>query len=415
MFKVVYINQNQDQLLQDYWTMDNSANFLYSKDFLSIKYNSPVHMLDVLVKDLGYAVLKEPSFLCYQCNQSHPYFSRNDLDNLVTENTICANCLSSDINQIIHDEYLYLASTIETYYKILGNNQKKFRYPNTAQLINSLSLLEMIFLYNIINEVKPKNTGELGIKAFSKFLYSEPHNNIVIQSLIKKEVLSHTTDETINQRLLDFYFLCDQYKHRTSDSNTIRICQKLTDPIISTPNYALWKYDLIWKPSDCSFEEFADLLLIKIEKYQVKFTDLEQITLYLKQKRHSEVLFLAQTVEYNHKIKIKKSNAFESKSKELCEHHNIQMIYGYFMAAMNLSLIALDHYPDIKRKKIKNALYSNCLIGNKVTNFYERNMPSNYNYSKNIAFIEDKYNLGNMWLETPINDFIGLLINKINI
>ena len=85
------------------------------------------------------------------------------------------------------------------------------------------------------------------------------------------------------------------------------------------------------------------------------------------------------------------------------------------MAAMNLNLIALDHYPDIKRKKIKNSLYSNYLIGNKVTNFYEKNMPSNYNYSKNIAFLEDRYNLGNIWLEIPVNDFIRLLINKINI
>lgn len=415
MLEIIYIGADKNQLLQDYWAMNTQSKFLYSKNDLSIKFNTPLHTLDKLVKNLGYAVITDTSILCPQCNQPYPYFSRSDLDSLVTENTICANCLSSDIDQIIHDEYLYLASTIETYYKILGNNQKKFRYPNTAQLINSLSLLEMIFLYNIINEVNPKNTGELGLKAFSKFLYSESHNNIVIQGLIQKEVLSHTTDKTINQRLLDFYFLCDQYKHRTSNSNTIHICQKLTAPIISTPSYALWKYDLIWRPSDYTFEKFTDLLLIKIENYQVKFTDLEQITLYLKQKRHSEVLFLAQTVEYNHKVKIKKSNAFEAKSKELCEHHNIQMIYGYFMAAMNLSLIVLDHYPDIKRKKIKSSLYSNCLIGNKVTNFYERNMPSNYNYSKNIAFIENRYNLGNIWLETPVNDFIDLLINKINI
>lgn len=415
MFKVIYTDIDKNQLLQDYWAMNTKAKFVCSEADLSIKFNIPVHMLDQLVKNLGYAVITDASIVCPQCNQPHPYFKRSDLDNLVTESTVCATCLSSNIDQLIHDEYLYLASTIETYYKILGNNQKKFRYPNTAQLINSFSLLEMIFLYNIINEVNPKNTGELDLEAFSKFLYSEPQNNIVIQSLVKKELLSHTTNETINQRLLDFYFLCNQYKNHTSNLNTVRICQKLIDPIISTPNYALWKYDLIWKPNDYTFEEFADLLLIKIENYQVKFTDLEQITLYLKQKRHREVLFLAQTVEYNHKVKIKKSNAFEAKSKELCEHHSIQMIYGYFMAAMNLSLITLDHYPDIKRNKIKNSIYSNCLIGNKITNSYEKNMPSNYNYSKNIAFIENRYNLGNIWLETSVNDFIGLLINKINI
>ncbi|MBS7825013.1 hypothetical protein J7547_07255 [Wohlfahrtiimonas chitiniclastica] len=415
MFEVIYTGTDKSQLLQNYWAMSAQAKFMHSKADLSVRFNVPVHMLDQSVKNLGYAVITDADILCPQCNQPHQYFNRSDLDNLVTDNTVCSNCLSSNIDQIIYDEYLFLAPYIETYYKISGNNQRKFRYPNTAKLINSLSLLEMIFLYNIINEVHPKNSGELGLKAFSKFLYSEPHSNIVIQSLIQKEVLSHTTDETINQRLLDFYFLCDRYKNHASSSDTARICQKLIDPIVSTPNYALWKYDLIWKPSDYTFEEFADLLLIKIENYQVQFTDLEQIMLYLKQKRHSEVLFLAQTVEYNHKVKIKKSNAFESKSKELCEHHNIQMIYGYFMAAINLSLIALDHYPDIKRKKIKNSLYSNCLIGNKVTNFYEKNMPSNYNYSKNIAFIEERYNLGNIWLETSVNYFIDLLINKINI
>lgn len=415
MFKVIYFGTDKSQLLQEYWAINTKSRFLYSKDNLSIKFNIPVHGLDQLVKSLGYAVIIDASLFCPQCNQPHQYFSRRDLDDLITENTVCSNCISSDIDKIIHDEYQYLETHIKTYYKILRNNQKKFRYPNTTQLINSFSLLEMIYLYNIINEVNPKNTGKLGLKAFSKFLYNEPSNNIVIQSLINKEVLSHTTEETINQRLLDFHFLCDKYKHHTADSNTVRICQNLNYPIVSTTNYALWKYDLIWKPNDYTFKEFADLLLIKIKNYQVKFTDFEQISIYLKQKRYSEVLFLAQTIEYNHKVKIKKSHAFEAKSKELCEHHNIQMIYGYFMAALNLSLIVLDHYPDIKRKKIKSSLYSNCLIGNKITNFYEKNMPSNYNHSKNITFIEGRYNLGNIWLETPVNDFIGLLINKINI
>lgn len=296
----------------------------------------------------------------------------------------------------------------------MENNQKKLRYPDTAQLINSLSLLEMIFLYNIINEANPRDMGELGLKAFSKFLHSEPYNNVVIKSLIQKKVLSHTTDETINQRLLDFDFLCDQYENCASDSNTVRICQKLTGPIISTPNYALWKHDLIWRPSDYTFEEFSELLLLKIEDYQIKFTDLEQISIYLKQKRDSEVLFLSQVIEYNHKIKVKKNLALEAKSKELCERYNIKMIYGYFLTAMNLSLIALDHYPDIKRKKIINSFYSNYLISNKIANFYERDMPSNYIYSKNISFIETKYNLGNIWLETPVNKFISVLAKKIS-
>lgn len=415
MFKVIYTGTDKNQLLQDYWSMNAQGKHVYSKNDLSIKFNSPVHKLDELVRNLGYAVITDTSVFCPQCNQPHQYFSRRDLDGLITENTVCSNCISSNIDQIIHDEYLYLASTIETYYKILENNQKKLRYPDTAQLINSLSLLEMIFLYNIINEVNPRDMGELGLKAFSKFLHSEPYNNIVIKSLIQKEVLSYTPDETINQRLLDFDFLCDQYKNRVSDSNTVRICQKLTGPIISTPNYALWKNDLIWRPSDYSFEEFSKLLLLKIEDYQIKFTDLEQISIYLKQKRDSEVLFISQTIEYNHKVKVNKNLAFEAKSKELCEHYNIKMIYGYFLAAMNLSLITLDHYPDIKRRRIMNSVYSNCLISNKIAHFYERNMPSNYNYSKNISFIEAKYNLGDIWLATPVNKFISLLIKNISI
>ncbi len=414
MFKVIYTGTDKNQLLQDYWSMNAQGKHVYSKNDLSIKFNSPVHKLDELVRNLGYAVITDASVFCPQCNQPHQYFSRRDLDDLITENTVCSNCLSSNIDQTIHDEYLYLASTIETYYKILENNQKKLRYPDTAQLINSLSLLEMIFLYNIINEVNPRDMGELGLKAFSKFLHSEPYNNIVIKSLIQKEVLSYTPDETINQRLLDFDFLCDQYKNRVSDSNTVRICQKLTGPIISTPNYALWKNDLIWRPSDYTFEEFSKLLLLKIEGYQIKFTDLEQISIYLKQKRDSEVLFISQNIEYNHKVKVNKNLAFEAKSKELCEHYNIKMIYGYFLAAMNLSLIALDHYPDIKRRKIMNSVYSNCLISNKIAHFYERNMPSNYNYSKNISFIEAKYNLEDIWLATPVNKFISVLIKKIS-
>ena len=126
MLNAIYTGIDKSQLLQDYWAMDVKAKFVYSKADLSIKFNIPVHMLEQLVKNLGYAVITNDSILCPQCNLPHLYFSRSDLDNLVTENIICANCLSSDIDQIIHDEYLYLASTIENYYKILGNNQKKF-------------------------------------------------------------------------------------------------------------------------------------------------------------------------------------------------------------------------------------------------------------------------------------------------
>ncbi|MHC5225955.1 hypothetical protein [Ignatzschineria sp. LJL83] len=413
MLKVIYTSTDKNQLLQDYWAMNVKAKFVYSKNDLSTQFNISVHMLDEAVKNLGHAIITDASFFCSKCNQPHQYFRRGDLDNLITENTMCSNCISSDIDQIILEEYRSLAPHIETCYKILKNNQKRFRYPNTAELINSLSLLEMVFLYNIINEVNPENTGELGFRALSKFFYSEPQDNIVIQSLFQKEVFSYTTDETLNQRLLDFYFLCNQYKNNVSDPNIVHICQNLPDPVISTLNYALWQYDLIWKPNDYTFKEFSDLLLIKIKNYQVKFTDLEQISIYLKQKRYSEVLFLTEVVEYNHKIKIKKTNAFEEKAKELCEHYNIQMIYGYFLAAMNLSLITLDHYPDIKRKKIMNSVYSNCLMSNKITHFYERNMPSNYNYSRNISFIEDQCGLGNIWLKTPVNEFISILIKKI--
>ena len=139
MFSTICIGTDKSTLLQEYWAMSAQAKFVYSKADLSIKFNIPVHMLDQSAKKLGYAVITDASAFCPQCNQPHPYFSRSDLDNLVTESTICANCISSNIDQIIHDEYLYLASIIETYYKILGNNQKKFRYPATAQLINTLS------------------------------------------------------------------------------------------------------------------------------------------------------------------------------------------------------------------------------------------------------------------------------------
>ena len=416
MFQVIYNNSNKNHLLKDYWAMDNSADFLYSKDFLSIKYNSPIHMLDMLVKDSGYAVLKEPSFLCYQCHEPHQYMQRADLQIPITAETICSQCIASDIDNIIQEEYEILKCYVQNYYKIASNNQRKIRYQNTAEIIHSLTLLEMIFLYNIINEVEPNNLGELPLKAFSKFIYSESKNNNVIQSLIEKGLLSHPVDEEINKRLVDLYFLCNRFKSEINNQQTLKICDEVIQgSVIHTQNYILWKPSLIWKPSECSFQEFSDLLLIKIDKHQVVLKDLEQINIYLKQKRYSEVLFLAEVIEYNHQMKMKKSNAFISKSKELSEHYNIKMIYGYFMASIDLSFITLDHLPEMKRYKLKNSLYSNYFIGNKVKKFYEKNMPSNYNYSKNIAFIEDRYKLGNIWLETPVNDFIGLLINKVNI
>lgn len=416
MFEAIYISTDKSQLLQDYWAMANSANFLYSKDFLSIKYNIPVHMLDVLVKDLGYAVLKEPSFLCYQCHEPHRYTQRTDLQIPITAETICSLCITSDIDNIIQEEYEILKCYVQNYYKIASNNQRKIRYQNTAEIIHSLTLLEMIFLYNIINEVEPNNLGELPLKAFSKFIYSESKNNNVIQSLIEKGLLSHPVDEEINKRLVDLYFLCNHYKSEIQNQQTLKICDEvIKKSVIPTQNYILWKSNLIWRPSECSFQEFSDLLLIKIDKHRVVLKDLEQINIYLKQKRYSEVLFLSEVMEYNHQMKMKKSNAFISKSKELSEHYNIKMIYGYFMASMDLSLITLDHLPEMKRYKLKNSLYSNYFTGNKVKSFYEKNMPSNYAYSSNILFLENKYQLGNIWLEISVNDFIGLLINKVNI
>lgn len=69
--------------------MNTQGEYVYSKNDLSIKFSSPMHKLDELARKLGYAIIADASLFCPQCNQPHQYFSRRDLDNLITENTVC--------------------------------------------------------------------------------------------------------------------------------------------------------------------------------------------------------------------------------------------------------------------------------------------------------------------------------------
>jgi hypothetical protein len=139
------------------------------------------------------------------------------------------------------------------------------------------------------------------------------------------------------------------------------------------------------------------------------------ISSYLLQKRLDEIKFLASTIEYKYNFKLKKNNATQSAFHELIKKFNIKTINGHLFSAMNKTLYKMDFYPESKQRLIKNSVYTNYVLNSSLNTINEYDMPRNYRYSKIIHFLESKYKLGMIWTEIPLNDFIKLLFEKIDV
>ena len=171
-------------------------------------------------------------------------------------------------------------------------------------------------------------------------------------------------------------------------------------------------FNVIFKPSQCSFYYYKELILEKIYNYDVGFDDWVKIVDFFKFLRKNEILFLASVVKYNNDFCLKENNAINHRINFLQENYNLEKIYGFFDSSVNQSLFVLDRFSDRKRFLLKNVIYNKLLISNKNKPFYEKTLPQNYIKSNFIKFFEEQYELESIWERLCVNEFVEILFEK---
>ncbi|MDM1329217.1 hypothetical protein [Acinetobacter indicus] len=403
-------NSEVKDLLEDYWKSDDAYNFIYTQKYLLNKYEfKSTASLEAIVKKNGYGFVNEQKYLCPECKQPHKFFLRKDFKDILKRFSLnCNKCEVKAIEEKIIEAYNFSIGYILDFNKIYNANLNYQYDDDFYDIFERLNYLELVYLYVIIDRNNPNCFGKLGAKNFPLFLHEEFYSdNKVLQSLRKKRLLFYTLG-TPTKDYIDFInFSQSFYKNEIS----VETCNILNE--IKGKNLDF--FNIILRLQYFNFKSYKALLFKSILEYKFSLNELEDLSVFLKDRRRSEVLFLSDTVEYNTNFKILKDNAIDYKIELLKDTYNLKEIYGYFNSSVNASLYKLDTLNDIQRKYLKNNIYTNIFKSGTEKRVFKKDLPRNYRKSSLLKFIEENYELECVWEDMPVNDFIKKFFNKLQL
>lgn len=416
MLKLHLYNEELSDFFYDYWQLDEKQKFVYSVKAISEKYNiRSTTTLQKMNEKSGVVNLTDPELTCSICYSPYDLINRSQLNELLKKQKFknidrlrpCRKCqLDEKINTVKYS-YSVIRPHLISYAKLYSKNNKKS--DDHLQTLNSLIFLELITLFVLYTEIKPSYMGKVGPLVFPRFMHEEFYKeNTVIQSLVTKGLIAHTTGISIYEELRSMEFEYYGYK-REKIHNSI-----LTDIFNDYLQYNSNIQNLVWLPRGHSSTSFSKLVLENIESYQIQFKDIEHLTIFLKNKRKNEIALLINTINFNEGFRLKSQLAIKEKLQYLQDTCSMPNIYAHLKNAINLTSFMMDSYSDDKRNYFKNSLYTNCLISEKNSTNSEYLLPNNLRKSHVISFLEKKYNLGCQWFELPVNKFIKTLGHVLN-
>lgn len=211
-------------------------------------------------------------------------------------------------------------------------------------------------------------------------------------------------------------FLIKEYTHYVNNSKSYckkNFSKEINEKINTLKNKKIDIYSIILKPNGFDFKTYKNFLFNCISFYNFNLLELEEISIFLKERRKMEILFLSDTIEYNNGFKLIKDNGIDHKILMLQESYNLKEIYGYFNSSINSALYKLDTLSDNQRRFLKNKIYSNIFKSGNEKIFFEKNLPGNYRKSSLLKFIEENFELDCIWEDVPVNEFIKRFFKKL--
>lgn len=403
-------------LFHDYWQIDDNFRFTLSAKHILQKHNiKSASSLDRLIQQAGKVTLSNDQYRCQRCGSHHFWYTRKQFNYTIKRlgSFCCQQCkketLINNTKTVLNKLHPYFQK-YDQVYKL--NTDKTTNY---NQILQSLNFLELVYLFVIHKNIKTTYPGKLGPLVFPRFMHEEFYKeNRVVQSLINKNLLSHTMGEPIYEDLYSLYFYYKEYK-------TLPPIEELDEQFKLYEKYTIFKkctqsfFHLIFIPIGFSSGHFSKLILEHINNYIFNFKDIEYLENFLQKKRKSEIHHLVRSITYIKNFKLKSNlPSVQERFIQLKDKYNLRQIYAHLSKAAHTSFYVLDNYTDARRLYIKNCVFTNSFISKKNNTTYNKILPNNLRKSHVITFLEDRYSLKDQWLDLPVNDFIKHLIIAIN-
>ncbi|WP_335957988.1 hypothetical protein [Acinetobacter bereziniae] len=401
-------NDNVRNLLEDYWKNEEIGNFAYTQKYLLSKYGFKTPTtLENIIKKNGYGFINQEKYLCPKCRKPHKFLTRNDLKSFNKRySNICKGCEVKQTEERLISIFNSCKEPTLRFNKIYNANLNNKYSEEYNGVLENLEYGELIYLYVILNYHKPNFFGKLGAKKFPLFLHGEFYdNNKYLVSLSKKSLLFYTLGISSLENISSINFYQSYYKNELSLETKEILSEfkgKKTD-----------FFNIIFKPKGYNLKQYENFLLKQINSYKLDLKTLDDLSVFLKNRRKMEILFLSSVVEYNTEFKLLRDNGTDSKFEVLKDLYNLKEIYGYYNLSVNSALYKLDTLPDNQRKFLKNKIYTNIFKSGKERVFFKKDLPRNYQKSSFLKFIEEYYELDCVWEEVSVNKFIEIFFHKL--
>lgn len=404
-----------EDFLADYWSCEDYENFTYTQKYLIEKYNLTTEKrLEKLVVKIGYGYSVEEGFFCTCCNKPYQFETRKEFKFFIKYyflkiKVVCKICKQKNEEEYFKKNYDDVMDMVIHFNKIYRSNfEKKYRIDFLGAL-NQLNYSELIYLNLILFKIDYQPAGKVSNnKLFYRFLNQEFYEeNFILEKLYNHGLFFYCKSLSLSD------YVSKVRQELSIGFSSITNRSEVTNKILKDfGKMNLDLFNVIFKPSQCSFYYYKELILEKIYNYDVGFDDWVKIVDFFKFLRKNEILFLASVVKYNNDFCLKENNAINHRINFLQENYNLEKIYGFFDSSVNQSLFVLDRFSDRKRFLLKNVIYNKLLISNKNKPFYEKTLPQNYIKSNFIKFFEEQYELESIWERLCVNEFVEILFEK---
>lgn len=401
-------NDDVRNLVEDYWKSSELRNFVYTQKYLLSKYSFKTSTaLETIIKKNGYGFINQEQYLCPKCRKPHKFLTRNDLKSFNKRySNICKDCEVKNTEERLISAFNLCKEPTLRFNKIYNANLNNKYSEDYDGILENLEYIELIYLYVILTHNKPNYFGKLGAKKFLLFLHGEYYeNNKYLKSLSRKSLLFYTLGLPALESMSYISFYQSFYKNDLSLETKEILSEfkgKKTD-----------FFNIIFKPKGHNLKQYENFLLKQINSYKLDLTTLDNLSFFLKNRRKMEILFLSDVVEYNTEFKLLRDNGTDFKFEALQGSYNLKEIYGYYNLSVNSALYKLDTLPDNQRKFLKNKIYTNIFKSEKEKVFFKKDLPRNYQKSSFLRFIEEYFELGCVWEDVPVDEFIKIFFSKL--
>lgn len=411
LLEIVKKNDENKELLQDYWLFKDSIkfDFVFTAKSLIYKYNLDDYTgLTKKIMDAGGLLVRrlKDCKKCYiEFNIEDRAHFKNSKFKILNDTFICYDCRkvrnNKKVNSLIYDIKNHNCRVSEGHRELL-----------------QLSYIEKIYLYILIENYRKNFPSEWN--PFSISSYAE--GKYLIKNIIEKGYIKELEHCNVcYTRKLELYTLCTQEKNMIEE----HLIEELKSYLKLNFNYHC--HVIVPKGFE-SIESWMSNVYSEILKTKLTIDDVREVESFVVNKRFNEVYKLISLVCEKNLIPFLKDNAFDFDVLRMARNYNLEVIFNlltYCAENTKSELYLMNELKDYESLNKKKHIYRKYvssrlekLLKNNYPVLYTKNLPNNWVFSEEELFVNTYIIEGdqrwstytpkeilNMWLDKTIFDF----------